>query len=269
MTIGEALLNLRKQLGLTQTEMATNVVSTSFYSKVERNIHDIGTNDLLQILNKHQINATYFFENLNDKENISEDIMDKISVAFEQKSRDKLLKIKQEIDLLPNNRQTEYYKLQLQLTLEVYLPKAKEIPIELKNKLKQYILVNNNWNIHSLQIFRETMRIYDIDELNFLVGTILAKYSNPNILQNSLQECIGAICINYLDNCYEKNSTKLIQEVLSYISTINSKGPVLFIKLLGKYYASVFQKDPATCQEITKVLKLAGYSDFVSMLPKI
>ena len=47
MTIGEALLNLRKQLGLTQTEMAANVVSTSFYSKVERNIHDIGTNDLL------------------------------------------------------------------------------------------------------------------------------------------------------------------------------------------------------------------------------
>ena len=120
MTIGEALLNLRKQLGLTQTEMAANVVSTSFYSKVERNILDIGTNDLLQILDKHQINATYFFENLNDKEDISEDIMDRISVAFEQKSKDKLLKIKQEIDLLPNNRQTEYYKLQLQLTLEVY-----------------------------------------------------------------------------------------------------------------------------------------------------
>ena len=132
MTIGEALLNLRKQLGLTQTEMAANVVSTSFYSKVESNIHDIGTNDLLQILNKHQINATYFFENLNDKENISEDIMNRISVAFEQKSRDKLLKIKQEVDSLPNNRQTEYYKLQLQLTLKVYLPKAKEIPIELK-----------------------------------------------------------------------------------------------------------------------------------------
>lgn len=97
MTIGEALLNLRKQLGLTQTEMAANVVSTSFYSKVERNIHDIGTNDLLQILNKHQINASYFFENLNDKENISEDIMNRISVAFEQKSRDKLLKIKRRL----------------------------------------------------------------------------------------------------------------------------------------------------------------------------
>lgn len=35
MTIGEALLNLRKQLGLTQTEMATNVVSTSFIQKLK------------------------------------------------------------------------------------------------------------------------------------------------------------------------------------------------------------------------------------------
>lgn len=113
------------------------------------------------------------------------------------------------------------------------------------------------------------MRIYDIDELNFLVSTILAKYSNPNILQGSLQECIGTICINYLDNCYEKNSTKLIQEVLTYISTINRKGSLLFIKLLGKYYESVFQNDVATCQQITKILKLAGYSDFVSMLPKV
>ena len=69
MTIGEALLNLRKQLGLTQTEMAANVVSTSFYSKVERNIHDIGTNDLLQILNKHQINATYFLYHLDFQKN--------------------------------------------------------------------------------------------------------------------------------------------------------------------------------------------------------
>ena len=43
----------------------------------------------------------------------------------------------------------------------------------------------------------------------------------------------------------------------------------IFIKLLGKYYASVFQKDTATCQQITKVLKLAGYNDFADMLPTV
>lgn len=269
MTVGEALLSLRKQLGLTQAEMAANIISTSFYSKVERNIHDIGTNDLIKILNTHKINTAYFFETLSDQENIPENIMDTITTAFEQKDKKRLLDLKQKLDSLPNSRQNEYYKLQLQLTLEVYLPKSKEIPITLKNKLKQYILFNNNWNIHSLKIFRETMRIYEIDELNFLVGTILTKYQNPNILSDSLQECIGAICVNYLDNCYEKNSTKLIKEVLTYIFKMKSKNQLLLIKILGKYYDSIFKKDSTTCNQIINVLNIANYTDLTSVLPKI
>ena len=34
MTIGQALKDTRKALGLTQTEMAAGIVSPSFYSKV-------------------------------------------------------------------------------------------------------------------------------------------------------------------------------------------------------------------------------------------
>lgn len=41
MTIGELLKQTRQSLGLTQTEMAADIVSTSYYSKVERNIHQI------------------------------------------------------------------------------------------------------------------------------------------------------------------------------------------------------------------------------------
>lgn len=41
MTIGELLKQTRQSLGLTQTEMAAGIVSTSYYSKVERNIHQL------------------------------------------------------------------------------------------------------------------------------------------------------------------------------------------------------------------------------------
>ena len=64
MTIGEALLNLRKQLGLTQTEMAANVVSTSFYSKVEKGLNRISAEDLLQLLEANQIPLWEFFSQL-------------------------------------------------------------------------------------------------------------------------------------------------------------------------------------------------------------
>lgn len=39
MTIGELLKQTRQSLDLTQTEMAAGIVSTSYYSKFERNIH--------------------------------------------------------------------------------------------------------------------------------------------------------------------------------------------------------------------------------------
>ena len=57
MTIGELLKQTRQSLGLTQTEMAADIVSTSYYSKVERNIHQISADELIAILNRHHIDS--------------------------------------------------------------------------------------------------------------------------------------------------------------------------------------------------------------------
>ncbi|KAA9367935.1 helix-turn-helix transcriptional regulator, partial [Lactobacillus mulieris] len=55
MTVGEALKQERKNLNLTQSAMAAEVISPSFYSKVENNLHEINVNDLLAILDAHCI----------------------------------------------------------------------------------------------------------------------------------------------------------------------------------------------------------------------
>ncbi|WP_229265833.1 hypothetical protein [Lactobacillus crispatus] len=41
--------------------MAAGIISVSFYSKVERDIHDIGTTELIELLNQHNIECNYFF----------------------------------------------------------------------------------------------------------------------------------------------------------------------------------------------------------------
>ena len=64
MTIGELLKQTRQSLGLTQTEMAAGIVSTSYYSKVERNIHQISADELIAILNRHHIDNASFFAHL-------------------------------------------------------------------------------------------------------------------------------------------------------------------------------------------------------------
>ena len=62
MKIGEALKLERKQLNLSQSKMAGNILTISFYSKVERDICSIRANDLLQILSLHNIDYSSFFK---------------------------------------------------------------------------------------------------------------------------------------------------------------------------------------------------------------
>lgn len=67
MTVGEALKQERKNLNLTQSAMAAEVISPSFYSKVENNLHEINVNDLLAILDAHCIDIPSFFMKIDSK----------------------------------------------------------------------------------------------------------------------------------------------------------------------------------------------------------
>ena len=55
MTIGELLKEYRQKKGLTQKQFADGIVSTSYYSKVEKNEHRITVEDLVKILEHNDI----------------------------------------------------------------------------------------------------------------------------------------------------------------------------------------------------------------------
>ena len=91
MTIGQALKDTRKALGLTQTEMAAGIVSPSFYSKVERGVHDIGADELLAILNANNINYTEFFGHLKSNNLMQEDYLQEINQAYQHEDKNRLI----------------------------------------------------------------------------------------------------------------------------------------------------------------------------------
>ena len=64
MTIGE-LLKKEK----TQKEWVGNIVSTSYYAKVEKNVHRISAEDLLALLDYNNISTEEFFQELKDSQN--------------------------------------------------------------------------------------------------------------------------------------------------------------------------------------------------------
>ena len=72
MTIGEALKKERKDLGLTQTEMAGNILTKSYYSKVERGQLEIKAIDLIEILRLHDIDVSRFFSQIGTNQKIND-----------------------------------------------------------------------------------------------------------------------------------------------------------------------------------------------------
>lgn len=70
MNIGETLKSMRLHAGLTQTEMAAGIVSESYYSKVERGVHDISADALFKILIKHHLDPVSFFMKMSYRKRI-------------------------------------------------------------------------------------------------------------------------------------------------------------------------------------------------------
>ncbi|CCI87302.1 helix-turn-helix domain-containing protein [Lactobacillus gigeriorum] len=68
MNIGSELKKVREELGLSQEKMAGNVLTKSYYSKIERGEYEIKACDLKEILSLHGIKTSDFFESLESKE---------------------------------------------------------------------------------------------------------------------------------------------------------------------------------------------------------
>lgn len=64
MTIGDLLKQYRINQNKALQEFAGNIIDRSYYGKVERNVHQISAENLINLLRYNQIDATEFIETL-------------------------------------------------------------------------------------------------------------------------------------------------------------------------------------------------------------
>lgn len=117
MTIGELLKDYRIKQGKTQREFIAGIVSQSYYSKVEKEIHRITADDLLEILNHNGIPVKEFFEKLEidpnqwqiDKIN---KLMEEITKAsYSEQAIDQIRKIREKVKKLDLNPELKALQL--------------------------------------------------------------------------------------------------------------------------------------------------------------
>lgn len=143
MTIGEALKQIRLQAGLTQTQMAADIITESFYSKVERGVHSIDADTLINLLIAHHLDVIHFFTLIANQKSVAQphfDLVNKITFAQNRKDIRTLDKIASEIQ---NGGGSEEFYLQfrLQNAYAWVLHSNKMVSSEIKKKVKSLILI--------------------------------------------------------------------------------------------------------------------------------
>ena len=274
MNIGDKLKLERINLGLTQAEMCKDVISASYYAKIERGIHRINAEDLLIILQKNNINIDSFFSAIERKDdsNVSYNHLMNMSwnEAYLKQDIPKLKYLRNSIK--DNKNVTEKEKKLFSSLIEVAIAEISNnlnsISSEVKKMLQDYIFNLPQWNTVKLSIYGNVLEIYSLKN-NMLIIEGILKNGIKNY-QLSDRTIILTILLNFIKMCIEEGMDQLAYEYLSIINTQPTFPENMFQKLMAKYYQylldvrnnkTIDYKDLNAIYNAIKLSGLCTYSD--------
>ncbi len=212
-SIGEVLKEERRSLGLTQEQFIKGIISESFYSKVERGKNEIVAVDLLKILAANNISEEEFLSKLNVKENnnLEEDLKVQLLNAYSIHDKKKIRMLVQKIQ---NAAMDENTKISARLIDAVVNNKINDLTQREITQIKRKFFEVDDWtkNITTLQLFCNSMLLFDFDELVLFVKKMKKTCKGKLMkLPFNTQKIIASICINYFHNCYTNDCSRNCQ----------------------------------------------------------
>lgn len=272
MTIGEALKKERKDLGLTQTEMAADVISPAHYSKIERDKHDISAYDLFAILTKHNISLLDFIKEIeNTYQSISDNKINinlKLIRAFYQSDPQAVKALNKEIQASTATQEEKMRAILIEANVTHTIDK---IPEDVRKEIKRILFENDNWvdDELTLRLFCNSMLIFSHNELNFYINEIIDKYSTHFDQEDfHHQKLIASICVNFLYISCTNNDFELSSRMFSLLDQLPEMPEFFFYKVLRNYYKAIIDKDTSKSKAIKNFLAKNGLPHFSNTLPK-
>ena len=271
MTIGEALKQVRLQAGLTQTQMAAGLITESFYSKVERGVHSIDADTLINLLAAHHFDVLDFFNLIINQKSAGEPDYDLINrISFAQNSKD-LATLDQISKELKARNEEPNFNLQsrLQIAYAWVLHSNKMVSPEIKNEIKSRIL-SKDWNRQAYHYLSQVVVLLDIDEAYPLVQSALKAFKKNGIHDTLSLQFISLMTINYLNCCYHQHVDKsYTHDAIMFMRTLPVDPVIGFYSMLATYYEALFEGDLEMVKWVAKILQKGGYLSTISdTLPK-
>ena len=271
--IGKKLKSLRQELGLTQTEMAAGVISVSFYSKVERGLNDIGVNDFLDILQKHNVSLQGFLDDYKAEEVNKKHLITLMNQFVKAATEDKDKEIKSIIAKLesiqPRTPFIDFSILQAKLIANTHDNGAlQKLTTKQKREMKRIIFQKDadENQYHRIVIIANIIRIYSFEEATFLIKSIIRRYQNLDKLEIKMITALSVLMINYVNWCVEEKNYKDCVEPLKYIDKMPNIIEIAFTKILGQYFKDIIGNKDKDAERIKYVLNISGYSAYVGKM---
>nr|WP_285816696.1 helix-turn-helix transcriptional regulator [Lactobacillus taiwanensis] len=246
MKIGTQLKNTRLLLGLTQEQFSAGIVTESYYSRVESNKNNISMDSLLKILNYNYVSLYDFFEPI-----LKTDIDYEIILTFINHD---IKKIKS-FDTLNNDGQTLAKLLQAILKRENLDDFRK-----FKSQVTKY--VNKSAKDETCIVFASFILAYlcDLNELNSLINKITAYASTDNGL---ILRILAHIELVALERFYKAQELEDVKKMANLIQELPNDSVLVLEKVVAKYYLALLDKHIEDANEISKVLKITGYDEYL------
>lgn len=276
MTIGELLKEERMEKGLTQKQFADGIVSTSYYSKVEKDEHRITAEDLIAVLEHNNIPLWSFFKELSLKGNFQHEykinLEAEVMDAYYHSDSKRLEEIIQDL-----NNSNEPDKKDDLLIVEGWLESLKEDDeepnIEVREALKDRVFNIPNLNKEKLTLFCNFMDFYDLDSNIAIAKNAINKFIGSN--ETEIQEVLLAMIANLLCLSIKENNYSYVD----YLVTISEKLPlkpqfflykdmIYFYKHLSSYHFNHKNEDLDNCHIIIANVKLVGMNEYGTELEK-
>lgn len=277
MTTGELLKDYRISQRKTQKQWAGDVISTSFYAKVEKNLSRISADDLIELLHFNQIPLIDFFSKLRPKDKLIHqqelEIDRLINEAYYQNSKKELQQIRNVVaeSKLPNKNDEL-------LLIDSYIAVISKEPTKLDKKvideMKEKVFNISNFDEEGLISYCNFMSFYDFNSNLLLSKKIIKQFigsSSPKI-----QEKILAIIINMLIFCIRNKHFEEADVFVNYADQIKTTPDVFFYKMLVpafynivKYHNAHNKKYLDETEIIIKSIKLAGMPDYSKELEEL
>ena len=268
MTIGNLLKKYRLNKEKTQREWIGNIVSPSYYSKVEKGIHRISAEDLISLLNYNSVSLIDFFSELNNYKqkgyNQEQELMDVICDAYYRNAKNELVKLKEivkESDL-PNKEDDLLY-------LDAYIANVNNEDLNDKEKqaLKDKIFSRPNFDKSTLVLYCNFMMFYDVESNVIISRGIIKQFHGSNDVK--ILEMLLTVIGNLLIQCIEEkkyDETKFLIKAANQISTKPElffyKNVIVLLENMIMYHYDAKDKYLQICHKLIENFSLLGMTEY-------